>query len=78
MFRRFKEGDVYTLLSGGGGGYGLPVERNPESVAQDVRQGYVSEKLAREAYGVALTADGMLDLAETQRLRRTMSTATAK
>ena len=69
MFRRFKEGDVYTLMSGGGGGFGPPQERDPERVAHDVRQGYVSEKMAREAYLVVLNSDGTLDRNETGRLR---------
>ena len=69
MFRRFKEGDVYTLMSGGGGGFGPPQERDPQRVAHDVRQGYVSEKMAREAYLVVLNSDGTLDRDETGRLR---------
>ena len=72
MFRRFKPGDVYTLLSGGGGGYGPPHEREPERVAQDVRQGYVSEKVARDIYGVALAGLDQVDAPETERLRRAL------
>jgi N-methylhydantoinase B len=36
----------------GGGGYGDPVERDPDAVADDVRQGLVSEDAARTVYGV--------------------------
>jgi N-methylhydantoinase B len=53
----------------GGGGLGDPRERDPELVRQDVLDGLVSIKQARDAYGVAFTADHVLDPAETERLR---------
>jgi len=37
-----------------GGGYGDPLERNPEQVRHRVREGWVSLKRAREVYGVVL------------------------
>jgi len=40
-----------------------------ELVRQDVLDGLVSVEQARDAYGVALTADGALDTAETAILR---------
>ena len=49
-----KPGDAYALRSGGGGGFGSPLERPPERVADDVRQGYVSMTSARDYYGVVL------------------------
>jgi N-methylhydantoinase B len=49
-------GDAYRMRSGGGGGYGDPRERPAATVAEDVRQGYVSPKAARELYGVAVDA----------------------
>src|SRR5499427_8228905 len=39
----------------GGGGWGDPLEREPEMVALDVRQGKVGAGAARETYGVVLT-----------------------
>jgi N-methylhydantoinase B len=48
---------------------GDPRERDPELVRQDVLDGLVSIKQARDAYGVAFTADHVLDPAETERLR---------
>ena len=59
----------------GGGGIGDPRERDPELVQQDVLDGLVSVDQAREVYGVACTADGALDVAETARLRSTASTS---
>src|SRR5712672_426831 len=43
-----KAGDAFRIRSGGGGGYGAPLERPPELVQEDVRQGYVSIKAAAD------------------------------
>ena len=51
---QLKRGDAYALRSGGGGGFGSPLERPPEMVREDVRQGYVSLGAARDYYGVVL------------------------
>jgi N-methylhydantoinase B len=51
---QLKKGDAYALRSGGGGGFGSPLERPAELVANDVRQGYVSLGAARDYYGVVL------------------------
>ena len=69
---RMKEGDVLVLQSAGGGGYGDPLERDPERVRADVRAGYVSAERARERYGVVLGTDGGVDAALTAALRRTL------
>ena len=45
------EGDRIQLDSAGGGGFGDPLERPRELVAEDVRQGIVSLEAARELYG---------------------------
>jgi N-methylhydantoinase B len=55
------EEDMVSFQTGGGGGYGPPVERDPERVLADVRNGYVSKEHAREAYGVVITDEGELD-----------------
>jgi N-methylhydantoinase B len=41
--------------TGGGGGYGDPITRDPELVAEDVREGWISCERATEVYGVALS-----------------------
>ena len=46
------------MRSGGGGGFGDPMERDPKLVAEDVREGYVSPAVAQTVYGVVLTAAG--------------------
>jgi N-methylhydantoinase B len=53
----------------GGGGYGNPLERSPDSVALDVQRGLLSAAAARESYSVAIAGTGAVDLAETGRLR---------
>ena len=45
-------GDRITLLTAGGGGHGLPGDRDPSDVKRDVAEGYVSAAAAREVYGV--------------------------
>jgi N-methylhydantoinase B len=62
-------GDVISYRTCGGGGYGDPVEREPERVALDVREGKVSSSRAREIYRVALSARGQLDESATRALR---------
>ena len=53
--------DVVIMESGGGGGYGDPLERDPEAVRADVREGFVSAERARDGYGVVLDAAGEVD-----------------
>jgi len=50
-------GDVFTLASGGGGGWGDPMTRDPERVAYDVACGKVSVEAALTLYGVVLAGD---------------------
>jgi len=62
-----KPGDVCTLVTAGGGGYGAPFERDPQMVLEDFLDGYVSEEVASKAYGVVIS-DGKVDLRATERL----------
>ena len=39
---QLKPGDVVTISAPGGGGYGNPLDREPEMVQSDVVEGYVS------------------------------------
>lgn len=45
------KGDVLTIYTAGGGGYGPAAERPGAMIAEDIRQGFVSEAAARAAYG---------------------------
>ena len=53
----------------GGGGWGDPLEREPEQVARDVRNGKVTPQSARREYGVALDEGFAVLEEETDRLR---------
>ena len=70
---RVQRGDRIEIVSPGGGGYGPPAERDPELVCEEVRDGVLSARQAREVYGVVLARDGAggwrLDAAATARLR---------
>lgn len=69
---RLSAGDRFALCTGGGGGWGNPLERPLEEVRRDVERGHVSKEHALEGYGVVVAADGSIDAAatETERLRR--------
>jgi len=58
------------VRTGGGGGWGDPLERDPESVRWDVLEEFVSESAAREQYGVVLREDLSVDAAATRALRQ--------
>lgn len=62
-------GDVISIRTCGGGGYGPPEERETERVLRDVMEGKVSVERAREIYRVAVR-DRQLDEAVTAELRR--------
>jgi len=66
--RQLKEGDVYTIRSSGGGGWGDPHERDATRVLDDVRNGYVSLEAAERVYGVVIR-DGEIDEQATARVR---------
>ena len=47
-----RRGDVIRTMSGGGGGFGDPRERDAEQVRQDVRDRHVTPAAADDVYGV--------------------------
>jgi N-methylhydantoinase B len=62
--------DAIRLGLPGGGGVGDPRTRDPQRVLDDVLDGFISAEEARRDYAVVIDADGRLDLAATQRLRK--------
>ena len=72
---KLKKGDHITFGSNGGGGYGNPLERDPNLVLEDVIDEFLSMKKAREVYGVAvkvIDAEALqyeVDWEDTKRLR---------
>ena len=66
-----RAGEVVRIETTGGGGWGDPLDRDPERVAVDVLQGKVSAGAARDDYGVVLS-EGRVDAAATAELRERM------
>jgi N-methylhydantoinase B len=62
-------GDHLISISAGGGGYGAPHERDAAAVARDVAERWITATRAKSVYGVALGADGTVDMEGTRRLR---------
>jgi N-methylhydantoinase B len=53
-----RKGDIVAMNTGGAGGYGDPLERDPDRVRQDVLEGLVSLEAAGDVYGVVLRGQG--------------------
>jgi N-methylhydantoinase B len=60
------QGEIYAHLMAGGGGFGDPLERFPESVREDLLDGKVSREHAMSAYGVVIDSDSQVDVVATQ------------
>ncbi|MEK9832969.1 MAG: hydantoinase B/oxoprolinase family protein, partial [Rhodospirillaceae bacterium] len=67
-------GEMIVSRSCGGGGFGLPAQRNPERVREQVAEGFVSRARAREVYRVVIDDDGRVVPAETEALRAEVTT----
>lgn len=52
-----KEGELYMISQGSGGGYGDILERDPELVMADLQLARISDKVAGELYGVVYEPD---------------------
>jgi N-methylhydantoinase B len=61
----YKAGDRLLAITPGGGGWGDPLQRDMEKVAEDVALGLVSREIARRDYGVVCDGDGILDVEAT-------------
>ena len=65
------KGDRLRVMTPGSGGYGDPLERDPQRIAVDVANGLVSAQAARDHYGTVIDeATGELDAAATARWRK--------
>ena len=65
-------GSEAIVRTGGGGGWGDPLERDPRAVQHDVAEEFISAEAALRDYGVVLTASRELDLEATQAQRKLM------
>ena len=77
---RVEPGDVVTYVSPSGGGYGDPLDRDPQMVLDDVLDDFIDPSHAHDVYGVVLkpTDDGYdwgLDLSATEARRAAMRAA---
>ena len=73
MNQVLQPGDAYILRSGGGGGYGSPLDRDPATLERDVRCGYVTREAAEKNYGAVFKPDSLeLDMTAMQSKRAAM------
>jgi N-methylhydantoinase B/oxoprolinase/acetone carboxylase alpha subunit len=79
---RLEPGDHMIYRSNGGGGFGNPLDRDPERVSADVELGWISREKANAVYGVVLRADEsakdryVIDLNATTVMREQMAKET--
>ena len=66
---KLRPNDVWICTNNGGGGYGDPLDREPASVARDVRLALMTIEEAGRQYGVAIGASGAVDEAKTTKFR---------
>jgi N-methylhydantoinase B len=59
-------GDVWYHSWQGGGGFGDPLLREPERVADDLARGAISRHAAEEIYGVVVARNGSADVTATE------------
>lgn len=70
-------GQVVMSRKGGGGGWGNPLDRDPQAVLSDILDEYVSIEGARRDYGVVVDpASLVVDEAATEALRRSLRDST--
>lgn len=66
----FAKGDVFRYVLPGGGGWGDPLDRNPDDVLSDVRNDLISTETARAEYGVVIdTETWTVDTVQTDALK---------
>lgn len=49
-----QKGDILTIYTAGGGGYGLPSERSVQDIKHDLEQGYLTAPAVKASYGLAI------------------------
>ncbi len=69
--RVLRAGEAYILRSGGGGGYGSPLDRPIGPVQHDLDEGYISTERAQGCYGVVIEA-GRIDADRTAARRNAL------
>ncbi len=75
VYEAMAPGEVLVNCSGGGGGWGNPLNRDPEKVLNDVRSEYISLTSAKRDYGVVIDPDTLtVEAAATEALRNEKKT----
>ncbi|WP_298446491.1 hydantoinase B/oxoprolinase family protein [Gordonia sp. (in: high G+C Gram-positive bacteria)] len=70
QFDLAKDGELYMISQGAGGGYGDPLERLPESVVADAELGRISAKVAADVFAVHYDPETFrLDVEKTEQAR---------
>ncbi len=71
--QQFAEGDVFAFSLGGGGGYGDVLEREPESVLEDIQTNVLTKEVGETVYGVVFNSEtGDVDVKKTDKKRASM------
>jgi N-methylhydantoinase B len=66
-------GSILQLVGPCGGGYGNPLERDPEKVLSDVLDGFITKEKAFSDYAVVITAAAEVDYDKTTETRKSRS-----
>lgn len=69
---KIKAGDILEIKTPCAGGYGNPLERDPQLVLDDLLDGYISEEKVINEYGVVLKNDKEIDIEETKKFRENL------
>ena len=70
--------DVYAVRWSGGGGFGDPMDRDPEAVQADLDNLAITADAARELYGAVMDDDGRVDADATETHRAAIRAARVK
>lgn len=73
--RPMESGQRIRTIAPCGGGWGDPLDRDPEQVRGDVLDDYITRKRAQEVYGVVLREDNRVDMDATEELREDLRQA---
>ncbi|MFF2501062.1 hydantoinase B/oxoprolinase family protein [Peribacillus sp. NPDC058075] len=68
--RHAQSGSTIQLVGPCGGGYGNPLEREPEKVLSDYLDGFITKEKALVEYGVTITDSEEIDYEKTNELRK--------
>jgi N-methylhydantoinase B len=67
-----RKNEIISAQTAGGGGFGSPLERNPQLVVEDYLQGKISQMKASEDYGISLSPEGKVDWTTTKVLQENL------